>query len=51
MTDDASNTATAASAAAHPTSPLIVVLAWLAVGLPLLWGVAQTFSKALALFR
>jgi hypothetical protein len=32
------------------TSTLIVVLAWLAVSLPLLWGVAQTFKKALTLF-
>ncbi len=29
----------------------ILALAWLAVGLPLLWGVAQTISKAAALFR
>jgi hypothetical protein len=28
----------------------VLVLAWLAVGLPLLWGVAQTISKAMALF-
>ena len=27
-----------------------LVLAWLAVGLPLLWGVAQTVRKALPLF-
>lgn len=33
-----------------PSSPLILILAWLAVGLPLFWGVAQTFKKALALF-
>jgi hypothetical protein len=32
------------------SSPAIVFLAWLAVGAPLLWGVAQTFKKALALF-
>jgi hypothetical protein len=29
---------------------LVLVLAWLAVGAPLLWGVAQTISKAMALF-
>ena len=29
---------------------LTLVLAWLAVGLPLLWGVAQTVRKALPLF-
>jgi hypothetical protein len=33
-----------------PQSPLLLILAWLAVGLPLLWGVAQTIKKALALF-
>ena len=31
--------------------PVTLALAWLAVGLPLLWGVAETISKALALFR
>jgi hypothetical protein len=30
---------------------LMLTLAWLAVGLPLLWGVVQTIEKALALFR
>jgi hypothetical protein len=29
---------------------LMLVLAWLAVGLPLLWGVGQTIKKALPLF-
>ena len=28
-----------------------VVLAWLFVGIPLAWGVSQTFIKALALFK
>ena len=27
------------------------VLAWLFVGIPLAWGVSQTFIKALALFK
>jgi hypothetical protein len=31
-------------------NPVIVVLAWMAVGLPLLWGVAQTIRKTLTLF-
>jgi hypothetical protein len=35
----------------RPSSAATLALAWLAVGLPLLWGVAQTISKALALFR
>jgi len=29
----------------------MLVLAWMAVALPLLWGVEQTIKKALALFR
>jgi hypothetical protein len=28
-----------------------LALAWFVVAAPLLWGVAQTFNKALALFR
>jgi hypothetical protein len=28
-----------------------VALAWLYVGIPLAWGVSQTFIKALALFH
>ena len=28
-----------------------LVLAWLAVGLPLLWGIGQTVKKAAVLFR
>jgi hypothetical protein len=38
-----------------PSSPqsaaIVLVLAWLAVGLPLGWGVAMTVSRALALFQ
>jgi len=33
------------------TTKLVLALAWLAVGLPLLWGVAQTIGKAAVLFR
>jgi hypothetical protein len=32
------------------TSPAMVLLAWLAVGAPLAWGVWKTLQKALALF-
>lgn len=39
-----------APAAASPVSP-VLILAWLAVGVPLLWGVSITLMKALALFR
>jgi hypothetical protein len=28
-----------------------LTLAWLAVGVPLLWGVVETLRKAMALFR
>ena len=39
----------------HDTNPaahrFIVIAAWAAVGAPLLWGVAETIKKALALFR
>jgi hypothetical protein len=40
-----------ASSSVPPKTKLILALAWLAVGLPLLWGVLQTFKKALALFK
>jgi len=33
-----------------PTSLFIVLLFWLYVAIPLLWGVASTVKKALALF-
>jgi hypothetical protein len=32
-------------------SALKVVVAWLAVGVPLLWGIWTTLTKALPLFR
>jgi MFS family permease len=50
VTGDANSTA---SAAFHekPTSPALVTLCWLAVGVPLAWGVVMTVSKAAVLFR
>ncbi|MDB4898764.1 MAG: hypothetical protein JWN53_572 [Gemmatimonadetes bacterium] len=33
------------------SSPIALVLAWLAVGLPLAWGVGQTVIKSMALFK
>jgi hypothetical protein len=33
------------------TSWLLVAAAWVAVGIPLLWGVFQTLKKAAQLFR
>ena len=41
----------AATRSPRPSHPAMLALAWLAVGLPLLWGIAQTISKASALFR
>jgi hypothetical protein len=35
----------------HSSSKAVVALAWLGVGLPLLWGVAMTIGKAAALFK
>jgi hypothetical protein len=31
-------------------NPVVLTLAWMAVGVPLLWGVVETLRKALALF-
>ena len=33
------------------TSGITHVMAWVAVGVPLLWGVVETLTKAMALFR
>ncbi|HEY6854089.1 MAG TPA: hypothetical protein VI139_07575 [Gemmatimonadales bacterium] len=33
------------------SSWVVVALAWLLVGIPLVWGVATTIRKALPLFR
>ena len=35
----------------HRTPRMLVVAAWLIVGLPAAWGVGQTFKKSLDLFR
>ena len=45
-----SNSSTNANAA-DTGSGGSAALAWLFVGLPLVWGVSQTFIKALALFK
>ena len=34
----------------HERSPVVLAVAWALVGLPLLWGVAETLRKAWALF-
>lgn len=33
------------------SGPMLLAFAWLAVGVPLLWGVVETVKKALPLFR
>jgi hypothetical protein len=36
----------------HESTPAVkLAIAWLWVGIPLAWGVAQTMTKALGLFR
>jgi MFS family permease len=47
----AAGVAGAAAAATGRVSPAVVALAWLAVGIPLLWGIWTTLTKALPLFR
>ena len=32
-------------------NPGVIAFAWLAVGIPLLWGVLNTLMKSVALFR
>ncbi len=39
------------SAGTHRVPWWTVTLAWVAVGIPLLWGVAQTLHKTVALFH
>ena len=33
------------------SSPVSLALAWIAVGVPLAWGVSQTIIKSMALFK
>ncbi|HEY5799132.1 MAG TPA: OFA family MFS transporter [Burkholderiaceae bacterium] len=40
-----------AAVAGGTSSPVIVMLAWLAVGLPLAWGIWMTLQKAVILFK
>ncbi|WP_460613367.1 MULTISPECIES: MFS transporter small subunit [Hymenobacter] len=47
--DTSANRTTAPDAS--PSSTVSVAIAWLIVGIPLAWGVTQTFVKALALFK
>jgi len=42
---------TTATRTTQGTSGAAVALAWLFVGIPLAWGVSQTFIKSLALFH
>ena len=45
------NNSAPSTAAADTGTGGSAVLAWLFVGIPLAWGVSQTFIKALALFK
>jgi hypothetical protein len=36
---------------APTTNPMVVALAWMLVGIPLLWGVYETLLNAMKLFR
>jgi len=53
---DAADDANRAKPGVEPKAPrrssgaAAVTLAWLAVGIPLLWGVVQTLRRSLALF-
>ena len=42
---------TAGTSAAESSSTGALVIAWFFVGIPLVWGVSQTFIKALTLFQ
>jgi len=35
----------------HTTPRIVLVIAWLIVGIPLLWGVAQVLISSMALFE
>jgi hypothetical protein len=37
--------------AVHQSSKIRLILSWIWVGLPLAWGVSQTFAQSLALFK
>ena len=45
---------TTTSADTHPqaaSSPVLLLISWLVVGLPLAWGIIETLKKSLALFQ
>lgn len=35
----------------HKTSPIALIVAWLVVAIPLLWGVSQTIQTSTKLFK
>jgi MFS family permease len=49
--DWAADASAASSAVSAPSSPVVVALFWLFVGIPLAWGVYVTLQKAFVLFR
>ena len=48
---EAAAKAAVSSVESKPSSPMTAVLAWLAVGIPLIWGVYITLEKTWVLFR
>ena len=34
-----------------PSPTWKIVASWVVVGIPLIWGISQTFAKAMALFK
>jgi MFS family permease len=51
MAAEAANVAAGGSASAGASSPLVVALAWVAVGIPLVWGILDTLTKAKVFFK
>jgi MFS family permease len=49
--ETAADLASGAAMAPRPTPAALVIAAWIAVGVPLAWGMWMTLSKALVLFR
>ncbi len=50
MAETYTNTPTDTSSQAA-SSPVLLIVSWLVVGLPLAWGIIETLKKSLALFH
>lgn len=51
MNEPALRDESAPPAVNRPSQVVALLLSWIAVGIPLAWGVAETLRKALALFQ